>query len=344
MPYFSAIRSAPSNCVAHSNRSKYERDSGLPKPAAAPASASAPIGTRLRFSTPHAITTSSTPAPISEYPRLTAYCDEPHCESTVVHATSTDPPCDNHAGARDVHGLHADLVDAATDHLADRRRRQPLPLEHGLHHRPQHIGRVYGRQRAVALADRRPHGIDDHDLAHHVLHLGLASGPVRHAQRFVSSVALRPPAVKPAPGTRRGAICGSTPIGYGGRERTGMDIGRQRRARVDRVDRVDNPRKAELMRINRAFAALVAAASVATVTVGLGSPAAVQSSKPPIIQDRSAVEVQILALNDFHGNLQPPERFERSGRHHRRRRRRVPRHPREGPRGDEPEHDRRVRR
>ena len=27
---------------------------------------------------------------------------------------------------------------------------------------------------------------------------------------------------------------------------------------------------------------------------------------PPIIQDGSSVEVQILALNDFHGNLQPP--------------------------------------
>ncbi len=60
------------------------------------------------------------------------------------------------------------------------------------------------------------------------------------------------------------------------------------------------------MRINRASAALVAAASLATVSVGLGSPASGEGSKPPIIQDRSVVEVQILALNDFHGNLQPP--------------------------------------
>ncbi len=59
------------------------------------------------------------------------------------------------------------------------------------------------------------------------------------------------------------------------------------------------------MRINRA-SALVAAASLATVVVGLGSPAAGGGSKAPIIQDGSAVEVQILALNDFHGNLAPP--------------------------------------
>ncbi len=60
------------------------------------------------------------------------------------------------------------------------------------------------------------------------------------------------------------------------------------------------------MRINRAPGALVAAVSLATVGVGLGSTASGEGSKPPIIQDRSAVEVQILALNDFHGNLAPP--------------------------------------
>jgi 5'-nucleotidase len=34
--------------------------------------------------------------------------------------------------------------------------------------------------------------------------------------------------------------------------------------------------------------------------------ASATSPKPPIIQDRSTVEVQVLALNDFHGNLMPP--------------------------------------
>src|SRR4051812_43832082 len=52
---------------------------------------------RLRFSTPQAITTALAPAAIWAGPKLTAYCDEPHCESTVVHATSIDPPYDNHA-------------------------------------------------------------------------------------------------------------------------------------------------------------------------------------------------------------------------------------------------------
>lgn len=39
---------------------------------------------------------------------------------------------------------------------------------------------------------------------------------------------------------------------------------------------------------------------------GLGTAAGGTDPKPPIIQDNSSVEVQILALNDFHGNIEPP--------------------------------------
>ena len=60
------------------------------------------------------------------------------------------------------------------------------------------------------------------------------------------------------------------------------------------------------MRISRASVALVAVASLGVAGVGLGSAAAGGDPLPPIIQDGSSVEVQILALNDFHGNLQPP--------------------------------------
>ena len=60
------------------------------------------------------------------------------------------------------------------------------------------------------------------------------------------------------------------------------------------------------MRISRASVALVAVASLGVAGVGLGSAAAGGDPEPPIIQDKSSVEVQILALNDFHGNLQPP--------------------------------------
>lgn len=40
--------------------------------------------------------------------------------------------------------------------------------------------------------------------------------------------------------------------------------------------------------------------------VAAGKPTAPPAGKPPVIMDKSVVEVQILALNDFHGNLQPP--------------------------------------
>jgi 5'-nucleotidase len=51
----------------------------------------------------------------------------------------------------------------------------------------------------------------------------------------------------------------------------------------------------------------VAAGAVAALAlvVGVGSSAGAKP-KPPVIKDGSEVEVQILALNDFHGNLLPP--------------------------------------
>ena len=45
----------------------------------------------------------------------------------------------------------------------------------------------------------------------------------------------------------------------------------------------------------------------AALTLALAAaPAQAHKPKPPVIKDRSQVEVQILALNDFHGNLLPP--------------------------------------
>ena len=52
---------------------------------------------------------------------------------------------------------------------------------------------------------------------------------------------------------------------------------------------------------------LLATAFVSAAALGASVTAASASSpKPPVIQDRSTVEVQVLALNDFHGNLIPP--------------------------------------
>ncbi len=60
------------------------------------------------------------------------------------------------------------------------------------------------------------------------------------------------------------------------------------------------------MHISRTSIALAAIATVAVSGAGLGTAAGGTDPKPPIIQDNSSVEVQILALNDFHGNIEPP--------------------------------------
>lgn len=53
--------------------------------------------------------------------------------------------------------------------------------------------------------------------------------------------------------------------------------------------------------------ALVGLVALVSATTGVGlAMAAPKEPKPPVIQDGSVVEVQILSLNDFHGNLEPP--------------------------------------
>jgi 5'-nucleotidase len=49
-----------------------------------------------------------------------------------------------------------------------------------------------------------------------------------------------------------------------------------------------------------------AALAVCTAVLLVLVPSAVGKDGPPVIKDGSVVEVQILGLNDFHGNLQPP--------------------------------------
>jgi 5'-nucleotidase len=56
----------------------------------------------------------------------------------------------------------------------------------------------------------------------------------------------------------------------------------------------------------RRFGRLRAAAVLALVPVLSVSVFAAAKQGPPVVKDKSVVEVQILALNDFHGNLAPP--------------------------------------
>ncbi len=53
--------------------------------------------------------------------------------------------------------------------------------------------------------------------------------------------------------------------------------------------------------------ALVGLVALVSATTGVGlAMAATKAPKPPFIHDGPVVEVQILSLNDFHGNLEPP--------------------------------------
>ena len=62
--------------------------------------------------------------------------------------------------------------------------------------------------------------------------------------------------------------------------------------------------------MNRLRGAVLTAVAVTGLTIApamaAGKPSVPAATKPPVIMNKSEVEVQILALNDFHGNLQPP--------------------------------------
>jgi len=57
------------------------------------------------------------------------------------------------------------------------------------------------------------------------------------------------------------------------------------------------------MKLRRRLVAALALLGLATTCLVSAASAA---PKPPKVQDRSEIEVQILAINDFHGNLEPP--------------------------------------
>ena len=60
------------------------------------------------------------------------------------------------------------------------------------------------------------------------------------------------------------------------------------------------------MHFTRTQVALCATALVLTASAVTNASANAADTDPPVIKDKSKVEVQILALNDFHGNLEPP--------------------------------------
>ena len=109
---------------------------------------------------------SSSPEPTRPVASVVACWLEPHCESSVVAATSMRQALREPGQARDVEGLLADLRDAAAEHLADRLRRDAAAVERRLLHGAEQVGGVHSREPSAALADRTSHRLDDVDFAH----------------------------------------------------------------------------------------------------------------------------------------------------------------------------------
>ena len=120
----------------------------------------APIGTRLMFSTPAAITTSYAPAITPCAAKWGACWDEPHCRSTVV-PTGLGEAGGKRGVAADVHGLVADLHDAAHDHVLDERRVDPGALDERVKRVRGQIDGVGVLELAVAPPERGADGVDD---------------------------------------------------------------------------------------------------------------------------------------------------------------------------------------
>ena len=87
---------------------------------------------------------------------------EPHCRSTVVPGDGLGPAGREHGVAGDVDRLLADLHDAAHDDVVDDAGIDAVAIDEGLQRLGGEVDRVPVTQLAVALAERRAHGVDDH--------------------------------------------------------------------------------------------------------------------------------------------------------------------------------------
>ena len=79
------------------------------------------------------------------------------------------PARGQHGRARDVECLLAGLHDTAPDDVVDERGVDTRALHQAVEHLGGQLARVHPRQTAVALADGRPDGLDDHGFSHELL-------------------------------------------------------------------------------------------------------------------------------------------------------------------------------
>jgi len=81
------------------------------------------------------------------------------------------------ARASDVAGLRTERVDAAEDHVVDRDRVDPGPLDEGPDHVRAKVCRMRAGQAAVLAPDGRADRVDDEGLHHVYIRTRSSSGP-----------------------------------------------------------------------------------------------------------------------------------------------------------------------
>ena len=91
---------------------------------------------------------------------------EPHCRSTVVPGTVSGQPGREHGVAGDVDRLLAHLHHAAHHDVVDDARVDAVAIDERFQRLGGEVDRMPVAKLAVALAQRRAHGVDDHSVAH----------------------------------------------------------------------------------------------------------------------------------------------------------------------------------
>ena len=91
---------------------------------------------------------------------------DPHWRSTVVPGNGLRPAGCEHCVAGDVDRLLPDLHHAAHHHVVDETGIDVVAIDEGFQRLGGEIHRMPVAELAVALAQRRAHGVDDHRSSH----------------------------------------------------------------------------------------------------------------------------------------------------------------------------------
>ena len=162
MPNLSASTCATQNWMP-SVLSVLRRNAGLNGPV--PPRAFDDIGARVIDSTPHAIARSYAPAITPWATKCIACCDEPHWRSTLVAGTCGGSPPATQALRVTLQPCSPGLGDASADDVVDERRDRRRCSTSAFSDEAEQVGGMPPGERALALPDRRAHGVDDDGFA-----------------------------------------------------------------------------------------------------------------------------------------------------------------------------------